>query len=164
MSFKGVSEIKEIVFCFENLEQITVPMEEVEYINFLNVHKDLSSHQKMLREMTCAGEAFVMLKRTAETKAVSTFGDTPGDESKFSGPKFFERLAIYRDCVGIDIIFAEKEERLEIYIPWEDDGDEYTNKMQETFWQNSDELIGKGCFCVHFGLEWKTFPNPVDSK
>lgn len=141
--------VKGIVFNFENLEEFYVPIEQVEVFNFTNIHTDLNFWGGPVVEMTVADEGFVMLKTVAETAAVSSF-DILSGEKKFIVPSLFERLAIHRDCIGIDLVY-EDGERFEIYLPWDDDGDEYTNRNISTFFQEDESLRGKGCFCIHIG-------------
>lgn len=157
-------KIKEIVFCFENLEQFAVPASEVEVLSFRGIHTNIRMQDGHYSEHECCGEAFVVLKEGAN-KAVSSF-DLYSRECCSDMISLFERLLFWDDCVGIDIVYEpEKEhavpERREIYIPWEDDGtNEHKSKLQKAFWQEDPELHWENCLCVHFGEKWDTFPNP----
>lgn len=140
-------KLKELIFCFENLEQLTVPASCVEGFFFFNLHKDIHGYfDSDVIEMTCAEEAFVMLRPEAEDKAVSSF------PSNGALPfwKLFNRLESDCDCVGIDLLYNDNSKE-EIYVPWEDGRNEFTNGLQETFTQDNDAIRGKGCFCVYFG-------------
>ena len=136
-------KVKELAFCFENLEQFIVPIEYVEFYIFDDIHTNISSFDNNFREMQVASEILVCLKQEADKKAVSTFDN-------ISSPKLFDRLSIYRDCVGVDIVM-ENDERKEIYGMWKDDGDDYTNAYQHTFIQENEEVRGYKGFCVHIG-------------
>jgi len=137
-------KLKELSFCFENLECYTVPAEYIESFSLVGLHENLSYHggNSVLR-MSCVKEALVMLKPEADTHAVSSFL-----EETTKG--LFDRLWLYDDCVGIDITYTDGTKQ-EIYVPWEDGENEYKNKLQQTFFQNNKLLNGFGCFCVYLG-------------
>ena len=161
-----MKKVKNVIFCFENLEQITIPISEVAYFSFFDVNHSISlCSDNLERDVLCAGEALIILKPGAERKAISSF-DTLDRESYSSGPDLFARLIFERDCVGVDLEYESKDnlsvsERREIYVPWEDDnGNEYVNALQKAFIQNDKLLRWEGCLCVHFGEKWNTINNP----
>ena len=140
-------KVKDVVFCFENLEQISIPVSCVEYYSFTGVHFNYQGYDSgNFSRMRCADEAVVFLKKDVDEYAISSFGDM-----KHS---FTERLYLYADCVGIDLVF-DNGKRKEIYVPWEDGENEYTNKLQHTFIQNNELLRGYGGMCVYFGTDDK---------
>lgn len=142
-------KVTHIIFCFENLEQISIPVEDVEAYFFDGVHYNIMGiHSDLPMKMQVCNEALIMLKPHSNESASSSFDM---DNDKYPRINLFHRLSIFSDCVGIDLLY-EDETREEIYVPWENRGDkEDENNCQMTFQHNNEELRGIGCLCVHFG-------------
>ena len=143
-------KVKQMVFCFENLEQIFVPIEDIEAYLFKNVHTNIEgSTANLAMKMQVCEEALIIVKPNANNTAISSFDIET--EGRCEPVDLITRLSIYSDCVGVDLVY-EDDTREEIYVPWDSDGIRETmNTYQHTFKHDSDYLRGKGCLCVHFG-------------
>ena len=136
-----MKKIKAIEFGFENCECLTV---DSKYIGDFSMEgfetKIMGAGVCTIREYTTCEKINLVIYKDANI-TVESYGD------KY---KVFDRILRWNDITSICLKYEDDIER-EIYVPWDEENNNYNNKAQSSFM--SDEhlylTINKDCKSVH---------------
>ncbi len=134
-------KIKQLDIVFENCESCTLTPDMIYMCTLDRIYKNIGINCFQYRdgeiydEIFC--DQFMLVINQKGLQQKSGFGDFRNDDT------LEERLK-YRDITRIDLIYDDDTNDY-ISVHWEDDNNEYTNKLQNNLYQNCE---GEECMIV----------------
>lgn len=134
-------KIKQLDIVFENCESCTLTPDMIYMCTLDRIYKNIGINCFQYRdgeiydEIFC--DQFMLVINQKGLQQKSGFGDFRNDDA------LEERLK-YRDITHIDLIYDDDTNDY-ISVHWEDDNNEYTNKLQNNLYQNYE---GEECMIV----------------
>ena len=121
-------KVEEIDIVFENCEVVTLTIDRIECLAIERISKEyiINGYQYKAGEMEkriCCGELYLRINQKGLEQKV-----------EWEDKELKERLK-FRDITMIELHY-DTQEREEIYVPWEDEGNFGTNKYQNNEMNN----------------------------
>lgn len=117
-------EIESIELVLENLESVKIKREHIGFFEMRGITKSISRlASNSISEILTVNEVFLQICSKANN--YSSYVHDWHDEKI----KPFERLMRYKDIVAVEVNFKDGSSEC-IYVNWESDLDDYTNKNQ----------------------------------
>ena len=136
----------------ENLETVTIPYEDIEYLNVMRVNQCMWKYEKnKIAYNNMAEEIMIVFNKNAENTFTSSFD---GFDTKHPYP-----LSYYLEndgVVGLTVRYSNGDER-EFGVEWEEGENETMNPLQSSGIQNNPNFGGYGGYYLHIGRK-NSFP------
>lgn len=134
-------KIKQLDIVFENCESCTLTPDMIYMCTLDRIYNNIGINCFQYRngeiydEIFC--DQFMLVINQKGLQQKSGFGDFRNDDT-------LEKRLKYRDITHIDLIYDDNTNDY-ISVHWEDDNNEYTNKLQNNLYQNCE---GEECMVV----------------
>lgn len=125
--------IKHIEIEFENCEIMHISSDDIEYMSFDNITKNIVSYNGKDCCYFNVCEYMILILKPSANKEYLQFGMDEWKTTKF------DRLQTYLDITNIYIKYEDSTDEFNVTPKW--DGDDYSNFLQKSYFNENGNLI-----------------------